>query len=141
MYKITKRFNWVMGHRLTFHEGGCYNPHGHNYEMKVSVECDKLEDSMVMDFSDLKKVFIEIVHEPLDHSFIVYEEDYFSVLLKSWGANYKPFKIVEVPFETTAENLSKYFFDLFSQKINNENIRVNRVKIYETPSSEAVCYG
>ena len=136
--KITKRFKWVMGHRLTFHQGGCYNIHGHNYECKISVE-GYLENNMVIDFGELSKLFQELVHNPWDHSFLVYEEDNFRELLLMWSKD-RPFKIALFPVETTAENIAKYLFDIFSQKINNERIRVTRVKVYETPTSEAACY-
>ena len=139
--KITKRFKWVMGHRLTFHEGVCFSRHGHNYEMKVSVEGRLDKNGFVMDFKDLKEMFIKIVHEPLDHSFIYYEKDVLLPgVLEQQKLLERPEKIVIVKFETTAENIAKYLFNIFSQKINNERIRVTRVKVYETPTSEAAVY-
>ena len=140
--KVTKRFKWIMGHRLTFHKGGCYNPHGHNYECKITIEGEVDRNGILMDFSELKEVFNKVVYEPLDHSFMVYEKDNFSYLLKKWDEDEnRPFKWIEVSFETTAENIAIYLFELFKNHIDTGGRKVTRVKIYETPASEAVYYG
>lgn len=130
-----------MGHRLTFHIGGCQNLHGHNYEMKVSVETKKLEDNMVVDFNDIKMIFKHNVHDIFDHCFVVYKDD---DIMTSFFKLQRNLKHVIVPFETTAENLAKYFFDIFAKEISDitdNRCKVTRVKVYETPTSEAVYYG
>lgn len=143
--KITKRFSWVMGHRLTTHEGGCYNPHGHNYEAKVSIEGPVDSQGMVMDFGDLGKICKQIFDVELDHAFMVWDKDRFKDSLKSWtGEHPRPFKIVEVPFETTAENMAIWLFDRINAEvkaITHGMCKVNRVKVYETPKNEAAHYG
>lgn len=146
--KITKRMHWIMGHRLTFHKGGCYNPHGHNYEVKISVEGKQDENGFVCDFSEIKKMFKEKIHDPWDHSFMVWEKDGFGIYMKEASDNFskydnqkRPFKIVTVPFETTAENIAKEIKRLFDEAWEGRAYFVNRVKVYETPTSEAVCYG
>ena len=136
--KITKRFKWVMGHRLAFHKGECYTPHGHNYEMKITVEGEPNQNGIVIDFNELSNLFKELIHEPYDHSFLLYINDSDLIIINK---NTRPFKLRYVSFETTAENLAKFIFENFSKKINNDKIKVTRVKVYETPTSEAVYYG
>jgi len=146
--KITKRFQWIMGHRLAFHKGKCFTRHGHNYEMKVTIEGFPDENGMLMDFGDLKTLFQELVYIPFDHCFMIYHSDPLCerilqdqvFLLDKTG---KQEKTNIVPFETTVENLSKFFFGLFAKEINKEGGRykVTRVKVYETPTSEAIYYG
>ena len=143
--KITKRFSWAMGHRLTFHKGRCYNRHGHNFEMKVSVEGRVSKNGMVMDFGELKEIFNNVVDEPLDHSFMYYEKDILLPgVLEQQKLLERPEKIVIVKFETTAENISKYLFEKFNHEVIKKTLgrcKVNRVKVYETNSSEAAYYG
>ena len=150
--KITKTFKWEMGHRLTFHKGLCWNLHGHSYRMKVSVEGPLNKNGMVIDFYDLTQIFKKVVNEPLDHAFMCYEKDSFVSVLREWDqpmeeddlSTLRKFKYVIVPFETTAENITKYLFKLFNKeiiKVTKGRCKVNRVKVYETESSEAVYYG
>ena len=148
-HKITKRFKFVAGHRLTFHDGACYNRHGHNYEVKITAEADGLKDNMVVDFSRLGQLFDELVHKPWDHAFLYYEKDPLLQVDLEWNKkaredNRRELKIVSLPFETTAENIAehiqKLFYTVFRTETNGRVV-VRRVKIYETPTNEAVYYG
>ena len=131
--KITKRFHWVMGHRLNFHKGGCENIHGHNYECKVTIEGVVDERGFVMDFADLKKE-VMIILDMWDHSFMWYKHDAIMNLIFQDNSNLKN---CPMPFQPTAENIAKELFETLRIK----QLNVTRVKVYETPTSEAVYYG
>ncbi|MEK6883850.1 MAG: 6-carboxytetrahydropterin synthase [Nanoarchaeota archaeon] len=147
--KITKRFKWEMAHRLSFHKGKCYYLHGHSWSMKVSVEGRLDKHGFVMDFGDLKNIFNEIVEKNLDHSIMLYKNDPILPFLKQaenerLEKEHRSLNIVTVPFEPTSENISKYLFEKFNKEVMKETLgrcKVNRVKVYETESSEAVYYG
>lgn len=134
--EIVKTFDWIMGHRLTFHKGGCFTRHGHNYRCKITISGLNNNNGMVMDFSDLSQIFRDLVYKPLDHCFMIYQYD---VLLPTMQKEQellqkisnKKEKIVIVPFETTAENIAKYIFN----KLKQIKLEVTRVKVYETPTS------
>ncbi|MEO8399033.1 MAG: 6-carboxytetrahydropterin synthase QueD [Ignavibacteriaceae bacterium] len=124
--KIAKEFHWEMGHRLPDHFGKCKNIHGHSYKMIVEVEGDVHETGMVMDYYDLKKIVIPVVEE-LDHAFMVYKDD--KRIIK-FLEEMKSKKVV-VNFQSTVENICKYFLDKI--KINlPKNIKSLKVRIYET---------
>jgi 6-pyruvoyltetrahydropterin/6-carboxytetrahydropterin synthase len=125
--KIAKEFRWEMGHRLPEHFDKCKNIHGHSYKMLIELEGDTQDNGMVMDYYDLKKVINPLV-ESLDHAFLVYKEDEeiinFLEKMKS--------KKVVVDFQSTVENICKYFLKEI-RKINfPPNISKVKVRVYES---------
>jgi 6-pyruvoyltetrahydropterin/6-carboxytetrahydropterin synthase len=87
---------------------------------------------MVMDYYDLKKT-VEPMVEELDHSFMVNSKD--EKLLSK--LNELKTKKVVVDFETTAENICKYFLDKIKEAELPEHIKGVKVKIFETSTSYA----
>lgn len=161
MHEISKDFTWDMGHRLTTHSGKCYNLHGHTYRMRVTLRGELGDHGMVMDFYDLGQVVKPLVEE-LDHAFMVSASDrvlipFFSkmkaiaLLIEDLGKEVRegtiygepliltreslprPFKVVIVPFETTAENIARGLY----QRIKKSIPIVSSVTVWETPTSSA----
>ncbi len=130
--KIAKEFRWEMGHRLPEHFGKCKNIHGHSYKMIVELEGEVEESGMVMDYYDLKKI-VEPIVEKLDHSFLVYKEDkeIISFLEKMKS------KMVVVEFQSTVENICKYFLDEIKKIRFPQNVKKVTVRIYETADDYA----
>ncbi len=130
--KIAKEFRWEMGHRLKFHKGKCINLHGHSYKMMVEFSGDVDENGMVLDYYDVKEIIAPLVEE-LDHGFLVYEEDKELIeILKNLNS-----KHTVVNFESTAENLCKYFLKKISEKDLPKNITGISVKVFETENTYA----
>lgn len=130
--KIAKEFKWEMGHRLPFHKGKCKNIHGHTYRMRVELEGELDKNGMVIDYYDVNEMIEPLVNE-LDHTFLVCENDreMIEVLDKL-----NSLKIV-VPFETTAENITKYFLKKIKEKIGSPSIKTIKVRVYETEKTYA----
>jgi 6-pyruvoyltetrahydropterin/6-carboxytetrahydropterin synthase len=65
MYRIVKKLHFSYGHRLLGYEGRCAHPHGHNAEVELELQGEKLDEvGMLMDFgeiSGLLATFIEPV--------------------------------------------------------------------------------
>ncbi len=130
--KIAKEFSWEMGHRLPEHFGKCKNIHGHSYKMLVEIEGDVTENGMVMDYYDLKDV-IEPLVERLDHAFLVYRNDKVVVeFLEKMNS-----KKVVVDFQSTVENITKFFLDEIKKAEMPSNIRKVKVRVCETPGDYA----
>ena len=125
--RIAKEFRWEMGHRLPEHFGKCKNIHGHSYRMIVELEGEVDKSGMVMDYYDLKKI-VEPVVEKLDHTFMVYKEDkeIISFLEKMKS------RMVVVGFQSTVENICKYFLDEIKKSNFPQNVENISVRIYET---------
>src|SRR5262245_23973608 len=90
-----------MGHRLQRHEGKCRFLHGHNYQVKVTVD-GPIDDQtgMVIDFHDLK----EAVRKALDfydHAFVLEHGD--NVLRE---VDHSKQRIIYIDRAPTAENLA-----------------------------------
>ncbi len=130
--KIAKEFNWEMGHRLPEHFGKCKNIHGHSYKMFVEFEGEVQQSGMVMDYYDLKKI-IEPLIEKLDHAFMVYNEDE-PVLEFLEKLNSK--KII-VDFQSTVENITRFFLNEIKNSELPENIARIKVRVCETPDDYA----
>jgi 6-pyruvoyltetrahydropterin/6-carboxytetrahydropterin synthase len=125
--KIAKEFNWEMGHRLQNHKGLCRNLHGHSYKMRVELEGEIAENSMLMDYSELKQIVSKII-EPFDHSFLIEETDKILNFLQE-----NNFKMVVVPFVTTAENLCIFLANEIKNELKQySNIKKLTVRVCET---------
>ena len=114
-------------HFLTNYEGKCKNIHGHRWRIILSITGESL-NGMVVDFNIIKKDLKELC-DYFDHSFIV-EKD--SLKPELFNMLNEEFLLRVVPFRTTAENFSKYFYDELSKKYN-----VVEVEVYETPNNSA----
>jgi 6-pyruvoyltetrahydropterin/6-carboxytetrahydropterin synthase len=58
------------GHRIQHHEGKCSRPHGHNYEIAVSVTGELTDEGWVVDKGDVTAVIDE-----WDHRFLLENGD------------------------------------------------------------------
>ncbi len=106
--------DFASAHSLRGYPGDCSRLHGHNWQVEVSVESEVLDATgIAIDFREIKKQTKEIVKR-LDHQYL----------------NEIP------PFDQlnpTAENIAKYFYEEVGQLINNQDVRVCEVIIWETP--------
>ena len=133
MYTLQTSANFDSAHFLKGYEGKCRNIHGHRWKVEVTVAAETLEEAgqtrgMVVDFKKLKDDLKELTNR-LDHSLIM-EKDSLKETTKK-ALLEEDFKIVEVDFRPTAENLAEYFYGEMEEK----NYQVVLVKVYETPNN------
>ncbi|CAC9430661.1 6-pyruvoyl tetrahydrobiopterin synthase (EC 4.2.3.12) [uncultured Gammaproteobacteria bacterium] len=106
--------DFASAHSLRNYPGDCSRLHGHNWQVEVSVESEVVDAlGIAIDFREIKKQTKEVVKR-LDHQYL----------------NEIP------PFDElnpTAENIAKYFYQEVSVLINNQDVRVCEVIIWETP--------
>ncbi|MEA1986343.1 MAG: 6-carboxytetrahydropterin synthase QueD [Candidatus Marinimicrobia bacterium] len=125
--QISKTFYFSMAHRLTFHKGKCKNLHGHTYKLEIEISGNVDSNGMIMDFGDIDKIVSENIIEKLDHSTAIYDKD--KLLLENFP---KVLMHNIFPFETTAENLSKWIYEKLTDKI-----KINKVRLWESATSQA----
>jgi len=135
MYNIATEVSFDAAHFLKNYVGKCRNIHGHRWRVVITTKADDLQENMhlrgmVTDFKDLKSDLNEVA-DMLDHT-LIYEKDSLSEPLKSLLTE-EGFELTEVDFRPTAENFSKYFYDLMKAKGHN----VTSAAVYETPSNYA----
>ncbi len=140
---ITKEIEIDMGHRVPNHKSKCHNLHGHRYKIEVGVE-DKIirktgasNEGMVIDYGDLKEIMVKEINNRLDHGFMLYEGDNLSMYFVEFYNRYQQ-KIIFVNFIPTAENISKYIYDLVKKELKKVGIKIKHVKVWETPTSSAI---
>ena len=120
MFELKIVTDFASAHSLRDYPGDCARLHGHNWQVEVSVCSEVLNDNgIAIDFREIKKQ-AKLVIKRLDHQYL---------------NEIKPFDILN----PTAEHIAKYFFDEVGLLINDENVKVKEVMIWETPRS-AVTY-
>lgn len=127
MHYIKTEASFDAAHFLSNYEGKCKNIHGHRWRVVAEIK-GKLTNGMLVDFATLKSDLKQEC-DYYDHTFIVEEKSLNNELLSLLK---KDFLIREVPFRTTAENFSKYFYEVLSKKYE-----VNYIEVYETPNNGA----
>jgi 6-pyruvoyltetrahydropterin/6-carboxytetrahydropterin synthase len=146
-YAIVKEIQWDMGHRVPMHESKCKNPHGHRYKLEVYLrggivtEAGAPDEGMLVDFGFLKGLMMEKVHDVLDHGFMVAGSDEDMVSALAYGIDWK---VIEVPFIPTAENIAAWCWtQLYDdvKRLGRGHLELDCVKLWETPTSIAIYTG
>ncbi len=118
MFELTIESSFSSAHNLREYDGACERLHGHNWRVELHVEAEKLDScGLAIDFKLLKTELNKVV-EGLDHRYLN-----------------------EItPFDTlnpSAENLAKYIFDTLSATLNDANLRVSLVRVWESALAAA----
>jgi 6-pyruvoyltetrahydropterin/6-carboxytetrahydropterin synthase len=120
MYEVTTIKSFSAAHMLTAIGGKCEELHGHNFKVEVTIAAKNLNSSgILIDFRYVKKWLQEIldnlVHKHLN----------------------------EIPFFTeinpSSENIAQYIYREMKLKAKQAEVKVARVKVWESESS-AVTY-
>ena len=106
--------DFASAHSLRDYPGNCSRLHGHNWQVEVLVESEVLDDiGIAIDFREIKRQTKEVVNR-LDHQYL---------------NEIPPFN----ELNPTAENIAKYFYEEVAKLINNKDVKVKEVTIWETP--------
>lgn len=133
MYTLQTSASFDSAHFLKGYEGKCSNIHGHRWRVEATVAAEDVAEEgqgrgMVVDFKILKETLTELT-ESLDHSLVIEEGSLRDNTRKALLE--ENFRIVELPFRPTAENLAAYFY----HEMENKGYQVVLVKVYETPNN------
>jgi 6-pyruvoyltetrahydropterin/6-carboxytetrahydropterin synthase len=94
---------------------------------------------MVMDFSDVKRIANEKLVDVWDHAFLVYRGD---SVVSDFLTSLPEHKTVILDAVPTAENLAQIAFSMLDpayRDIYGNRLRLERVRLYETPNNWADC--
>ncbi len=133
MYTLQTSASFDSAHFLKGYDGKCSNIHGHRWLVEVTVASEDVEAAgsirgMIVDFKTLKEDLKDLA-DAFDHSLVM---EAGSLKDKTMEAlQEEEFRIVELPFRPTAENLAKYFYEEMEEK----GYQVVLVKVYETPNN------
>jgi len=118
MYELMIESKFAAAHQLRGYEGKCERLHGHNWRVTIAVTAERLnEQGLAIDFIDLKKLLREVLDQ-LEHTFL---NDIF------------PFTQIN----PSSENLAKWIYDTMAKKIDDDNLEVASVTVWESDTASA----
>ncbi len=121
MYDLMIETRFSSAHQLRGYKGKCEVLHGHNWKVQVFVSAEKLNEiDIAMDFHDIKAQTEEVVGQ-LDHGFL---NDIF------------PFTEIN----PSSENIAKWIFDSLKKKIDDGNVQLSAVTVWESDNASATYY-
>lgn len=143
--QITRRLEFDAGHRIPDHQSQCRHLHGHRYALEITLTGDVIEaagqpmNGMVMDFSEVKAIAMRHLVAQWDHAFLVWRED---TAVVDFLRSLPDHKTVVLELVPTAENLARIAFALLDphyRDVYGNRLRLERVRIFETPNCWADC--
>ena len=119
MYKVNVTTSFSGAHLLNHYEGACKNLHGHNWRVRVQIMTDHLDKiGMAIDFKIVKEHLNALV-EQFDHKYLN-ELSYFN--------DQNP----------TSENITRVIFEQLQKTLENDNIKINEVEIWESDFTSVI---
>lgn len=118
MFELVVESRFAAAHQLRGYQGKCENLHGHNWRVTVAVTAERLnEQGLAIDFADMRKALRDALDQ-LEHTFL---NDIF------------PFTEIN----PSSENVAKWIYDHVGKKINDGNLEVSSVTVWESESASA----
>lgn len=111
--------NFSSAHQLRGYKGKCENLHGHNYKIEIYARGRELNNiGLLVDFVELKEAADDLVTY-LDHRNL---------------NELEPFIEEQNP---SAENLARFVLERLASRIDDDRVRIYKVRCFETPTSVA----
>ena len=127
MIHIEKKYYFYAGHRNVEAGEKCGRPHGHTYDVTCTFQMGDMKNGITILFSDIDKV-VEPIIKQYDHYFLVYENDPLKEMFV-----YHKMDHIELPFESSAENMAIWIFNQIRKKLP-----IVKIKLAETKSSTVI---
>ena len=113
IYTLKVLADFASAHTLRDYPGACSRMHGHNWKIEAEVQATQLNEiGMAIDFKEIKRE-VRAIADELDHRYL---------------NELAPFQKIN----PTAENIARYFFQRLAQRLNNEQVQVSALTIWET---------
>jgi 6-pyruvoyltetrahydropterin/6-carboxytetrahydropterin synthase len=124
---IEKKYHFYSAHRNKEAGEKCGRLHGHTYEIVCHFKFETLENGVTMLFSEIDKI-VEPLVKQYDHYLLLYERDPLCGYLDFAQEPY-----IDLPFETSAENLAIWIFNLIKNRLP-----IYKIELSETKTSKVV---
>jgi 6-pyruvoyl-tetrahydropterin synthase len=125
--KIIKKYHFYAAHRNKSAGVKCGRLHGHTYDVVCTFKFEELHNGITMLFSDIDSI-VEPIIKQYDHYLLLHNLDPLCEMLELVDEPY-----IELPFETSAENLALYIFNQIQARLP-----IVRIELAETKSSNVV---
>jgi len=112
-FELSIATHFSAAHSLRDYPGDCARLHGHNWHVKLYVECETLDElGLGIDYKIMKDE-LKMALEPWDH----------------YNLNdVPPFDVIN----PSSENVAQELYKEMSRRLDNERLRVSRIEISET---------
>ena len=124
---IQKRYHFYAAHRNKSAGIKCGRLHGHTYDVVCYFKFNEINNGITMLFSDIDAI-VEPIIKQYDHYLLLDANDPLCELL-----NIANEQFIELPFETSAENLSIWIFNQIKKELP-----IFKIELAETKSSNIV---
>ena len=122
MFNIFIKTHFSAGHHLRDYPGNCEHPHGHNWNVEVTVRATELDKlGMGIDFRRVKEA-VKTVMDDLDHR----------------NLNEHP---AFTAINPSSENLAVYIFDQLKDVLVSERYHLYSVTVGETENTGVTYFG
>lgn len=119
MYRLNVITDFSAAHKLLGYQGACQNLHGHNWKVKVAIDCQRTDKiGMTIDYGIVKEKMNEVLKK-LDHKYLN--------------------EIADFRYQNpTSENIAHFFFSEMKELINSENCQLAQVEIWESDNTSVI---
>jgi 6-pyruvoyltetrahydropterin/6-carboxytetrahydropterin synthase len=119
MFKINVSSSFSAAHRLNNYPGLCKNLHGHNWKVRIQINCTKTDElGMALDFGIAKKHLRDLM-VMFDHQFLN-ELDCFKEI------------------NPTSENIARVIFNELKKDFNSPESMIAEVEVWESDHSSVI---
>jgi 6-pyruvoyl-tetrahydropterin synthase len=165
LHDVQRTIDIHYAHRIPRHTGKCAGLHGHRGTLEVTLtgplELSGPATGMVTDFAAIDSILNIHVKSPFCHATILWREDPLIEAVLQWGARLHRAEVISaddedgqieeivgsfgrfmcLPKPPTAEYLAYLFFTLLDPVFRIREVRLTRVKFWETAHSVAIYPG
>jgi 6-pyruvoyltetrahydropterin/6-carboxytetrahydropterin synthase len=141
---ITRKGTFDSAHRVMNERMKCFNLHGHTYLYELEFKFDQMESiGYAIDFKEIKRVGCQWIDDMLDHGTIVNPKDHHvisaceSTKSKIW---FMSLNGIDGYCNPSVENIAKEMFLAISYLLNNKHLKLQKIRLYETPNCYTDCY-
>lgn len=118
-YELMIETHFSAAHQLRGYPGDCARLHGHNWHVKLYVECETLDElGLGIDYKVMKQE-LKAALEPWDH----------------YNLNdIAPFDVIN----PSSENVARLLYEEMSRRLDDGRVRVSRICISETCAARVI---
>ena len=118
VFELFVKSHFSAAHAIEGYAGDCARIHGHNWMIEVYARCKRLDAlGMGVDFRLIERSLEDLLDD-LDHRNLNELPDFKGI-------------------NPTSENIARFIYKGLSGKLNDEDVKISRVKVGETPGAGA----
>lgn len=139
---ITRVGEFDAAHRVMNERIKCYNLHGHRFKYELTFSFQE-ENGLgyAIDFKEIKRVACAFIDDYLDHGMIANPKDEVCIkACKDLGTKLWLMTLNGTEYcNPSAEHISKEMFMALNALMSDDNLRLENIRLYETPNCWVDC--